>query len=172
MNLSMSHTAYLSLGSNIGDREANLRDVVTRLSALGEIIAVSSLYETAPMEVEDQPWFLNAAVELRTDLAPADLLREILAIEKLMGRVRSQPKGPRLIDIDIVLYDDSVITALGLTIPHPAMQDRLFVLQPLAEIAPDLTHPVSHRKIAALRESLASAGQAVRRRHGPWFTRT
>jgi 2-amino-4-hydroxy-6-hydroxymethyldihydropteridine diphosphokinase len=170
MELSMP-TAYLSLGSNIGDREANLREVVTRLSTLGEITATSSLYATAPMEIVDQPWFLNAAVALRTELAPAELLREILVIEKSMGRVRMQPKGPRLIDIDIILYDDSVITAPGLTVPHPAMQNRLFVLEPLAEIAPNLVHPVLHRKIADLRESLASAGQSVRRRDGPWFTR-
>jgi 2-amino-4-hydroxy-6-hydroxymethyldihydropteridine diphosphokinase len=167
----MSHTAYLSLGSNLGDREAHLREAARRLSEIGTITATSSLYETAPMEVVDQPWFLNAVVALRTDLAPADLLRELLAIEKSMGRVRTRPKGPRTIDLDILLYDDEVVHAPSLTIPHPAMQQRLFVLAPLAEIAPEVVHPVLHRTAIELRDALtsnASAHQQVRQISTPW----
>src|SRR5512140_1967925 len=102
MELTMEHMAYISLGSNVGNREANLGEALRRLSALGEITAKSSVYETEPMEVVDQPWFLNAAVGLRTNLTAGELLRGILALEKSMGRVRSQPKGPREIDIDIL----------------------------------------------------------------------
>ncbi len=164
----MPHTAYLSLGSNIGDRVANLRDAVQRLSALGVIVGRSSIYETEPMEVVDQPWFLNAAVTLRTELPPQELLRGILAIECAMGRERTQPKGPRNIDIDIVLYDDLVIHEPGLTIPHPAMQQRLFVLQPLSQIGTSVTHPTLHRTIGQLRDELTPLKQRIRRIDAPW----
>ena len=163
--------AYISLGSNLGDREANLSAAVQRLRAIGGISATSSLYETAPMEVVDQPWFLNAVVALRTELAPGDLLRELLGIEKSMGRVRTQPKGPRTIDLDILLYDDQVVHAPSLTIPHPAMQHRLFMLAPLAEIAPQITHPLLHHTATQLRDALTSespAPQQVRRLDAPW----
>lgn len=166
----MTHTAYLSLGSNLGDRQASLREAVTRLSALGEITAKSSLYETEPLEVLDQPSFLNAAVKLITDLAPAALLREILALERSMGRIRTRPKGPRAIDIDIVLFDNAIVEEPGLTVPHPAMHERMFVLAPLAEIAPGLMHPGLHRRISDLRDELGASGQTVQRLHAPWAT--
>jgi 2-amino-4-hydroxy-6-hydroxymethyldihydropteridine diphosphokinase len=168
MELCMAHTAYLSLGSNLGDREANLREAVDGLSALGEIAAVSSLYETEPVEVLDQPSFLNIAAALKTELAPRDLLREILTVEKTMGRTRTRPKGPRTIDIDIIFYDDAVSEEPGLTLPHPAMHRRMFVLAPLTEIAPNLVHPRFHRKISELRDELGGTGQTVLRLYAPW----
>jgi 2-amino-4-hydroxy-6-hydroxymethyldihydropteridine diphosphokinase len=136
------HVAYLSLGSNIGDREANLRQAIRRLSDLGTVSKVSSFYETEPVEFTDQPWFLNCAVELQTQLAPNELLSGMLQIERAMGRERVQPKGPRIVDLDILLYDELTMSDESLTVPHPAMHDRRFVLEPLAEIAPELRHPV------------------------------
>lgn len=165
----MGHITYLSLGSNIGDREANLREAIQRLSKLGTIAAVSSLYETEPMEVADQPWFLNGAIEMRTTLAAADLIKEVFAIEAAMGRVRTRPKGSRKIDIDILFYDDAVVNEPGLTIPHSAMHERLFVLAPLAEIAPEMLHPGLHRTVHELRDSLTPGAQVVRRKGAPWF---
>lgn len=166
--------AYIALGSNIGDRNCHLSDAARRLSALGAILAKSSLYETEPLEVTDQPWFLNAVVALKTELQPADLLQKLLTIEKTFGRVRTQPKGPRTIDLDILLYDDQVVHAPSLTIPHPAMHERLFVLAPLAEIAPQLVHPVLHQTITQLRDALTSAsptGQRVRQISTPWSSK-
>ncbi len=138
----MPTRAYLSLGSNLGDRASHLRQALTQLSTLGTLGAVSSFYETEPVEFTAQPWFLNCVLALETDLPPQRLLEGILAIEKGMGRERTQPKGPRLIDIDIVLFGNSVVRVPGLTVPHPALHERRFVLAPLAEIAPDARHPV------------------------------
>src|SRR5262245_37350395 len=139
----MPHTAYLSLGSNIGDRVANLHDAIRRLGDFaGEVMQVSSFYETEPVEFTEQPWFVNAVVELQTELAPRALLESVLAVERAMGRERTVPKGPRNIDIDILLFDDIVADEPGLRIPHPALPARRFVLEPLVEIAPDARHPV------------------------------
>ncbi len=166
----MAQTAYLSLGSNLGDREANLREAVGQLSELGEVTARSSLYESEPVDLVEQPWFLNAVIALRTNLQPGELLREILLLESSLGRVRTRPKGPRKIDIDILLYDGTVVQERGLTVPHPAMHERMFVLAPLAEIAPELEHPVLHRKICDLQRNLSAKRQTVRRLHAPWAT--
>ena len=141
----MEKTVYLSLGSNVGDREANLRTAIEKLGALGEVIAVSSLYETEPVDFTAQPWFLNCAVALRTGLMPKLFLTRMLAIEQQMGRRRIQPKGPRTIDIDILLFGNAVISAPQLEVPHVAMHQRRFVLEPLAEIAPEVRHPVFKR---------------------------
>jgi 2-amino-4-hydroxy-6-hydroxymethyldihydropteridine diphosphokinase len=157
----MSTVAYLSLGSNIGDREAHLRDALARLQREGRLIAVSSFYETEPVEVTDQAWFLNCAVGLETSVPPPELMRSLLRIEQEMGRKRIQKKGPRTIDIDILLFGDAVVNTPELTIPHPAMHERRFVLEPLAEIAPDARHPVLKKTIRELREALPS-GQTVR----------
>jgi len=158
----MPHLVYLSLGSNLGDREAHLREAITYLEANGHIISVSSLYETEPVEVTDQVWFLNCAVALETTESPEELMAAILRIEQQMGRKRIQRKGPRIIDIDILLFDDAILDSPALTIPHPAMQERRFVLQPLAEIAPQAQHPVRKSTIQELLDALP-AGQTVRR---------
>jgi 2-amino-4-hydroxy-6-hydroxymethyldihydropteridine diphosphokinase len=158
----MHKRVYLSLGSNVGDRAANLRTAINRVSSLGGVMAVSSFYETEPVEFAAQPWFLNCAVELDTEKMPKQLLAGILDIEREMGRRRVQKKGPRTLDIDILLFGNSIIQTKGLTIPHPAMHERRFVLEPLAEIAPEARHPVIKRTVRELRDALPP-GQAVRR---------
>jgi 2-amino-4-hydroxy-6-hydroxymethyldihydropteridine diphosphokinase len=141
--MQMSDIAYLSLGSNIGDREKHLRDAISRLAEPGHVSAVSSFYETEPVE----------------------LMAEILDIEQQLGRRRVQEKGPRTIDIDILLFGDSIVDRPKLTIPHPAMAARRFVLEPLAEIAPDTQHPVLRKTVRRLLNELP-AGQVVRRIEG------
>jgi 2-amino-4-hydroxy-6-hydroxymethyldihydropteridine diphosphokinase len=156
----LHNTIYLSLGSNLGDRAANLHSAIQRLRTLGEVLQVSSLYETEPVEFTAQPWFLNCAIEMRTELTSQQLMSAILEIEQQMGRTRTQKKGPRSIDIDILLFGDSTVETDGLTIPHPGLQKRRFVLEPLAEIAPDVCHPALKRTISELQDALP-AGQAV-----------
>lgn len=146
----MIERVYLSLGSNLGDRAAHLQTAIGRLKAAGMVQTVSAFYEAEPVELEQQPWFLNCIVALDTDLAPRELLKTILTIEQRMGRVRFKDKGPRLIDIDIVLFGNLVVDEPGLVIPHPAMHRRRFVLAPLAEIAPDAQHPALHKSVQEL----------------------
>ena len=155
-------TVYLSLGSNLDDREGNLRRALEKLaSAEVRVVRVSSIYETEPQDVRQQPWFLNLVAEVETTLFPMQLLNRIRKIEKELGRKRIVAKGPRTIDIDIVLFGNFVIDTPQLGVPHPRMQDRRFVLEPLAELAPDLRHPVTRRSV---REMLAgTVGQAVRK---------
>jgi len=155
-------TVYLSLGSNVGDRSANLRTAIDRLAALGTVVAVSSFYETEPVEFTAQPWFLNCVVKLDTEKMPKQLMSSLLDLEQNMRRRRVQKKGPRTIDIDILLFGSSVIETKGLTVPHPAMHERRFVLEPLSEVAPDLRHPVFKKTVRELLNSLPS-GQGVRR---------
>jgi len=156
----MHKMAYLSLGSNLGNRAGNLHAAIRQLGTLGEVVACSSFYETEPVGVTEQPWFLNCAVKLDTERMPRQLLAGILALEWQMGRRRSQPKGPRTIDIDIVLFGNSILTTADLVIPHPAMQERRFVLEPLSEIAPNVRHPSLHQTMRELRDALPP-GQAV-----------
>lgn len=158
----MNNVAYLSLGSNVGDRETNLREAIRRLVELGRVVSVSSFYETEPVEVTDQAWFLNCAVVLETASEPAQIMQKLLRIEVEMGRKRIQKKGPRSIDIDILLFGEVVMNTPDLVIPHPAMAQRRFVLAPLAEIAPDVRHPVLKKTVRELLEDLP-AGQTVRK---------
>jgi 2-amino-4-hydroxy-6-hydroxymethyldihydropteridine diphosphokinase len=158
----MPKLVYLSLGSNVGDREAQLRDAQARLGGVGRVVAVSSFYETEPVEFTRQPWFLNCALALETSKTPRQLMTAILRLEEEMGRRRVQKKGPRSIDIDILLFDDAILDSKELTIPHPAMQQRRFVLEPLAEIAPNAVNPALKKTIRELRDALPP-GQAVRR---------
>jgi 2-amino-4-hydroxy-6-hydroxymethyldihydropteridine diphosphokinase len=154
---------YLSLGSNLGDREGNLRTAIEKLKEIGNPVDVSSFYETEPVEVASaQPWFLNCAVKLDTEKMPRQLIAAISAVEQEMGRQRKQQKGPRTIDIDILLFGSSVIEIPSLTIPHPKLHQRRFVLEPLAEIAPDARHPIFKRTIRELRDGLP-AGQTVKK---------
>ena len=165
----MKKLVYLSLGSNLGDRRANLEAAVDRLRALGTVQAVSSFYETDPVEFTAQPKFLNIAVGLETEKMPRQLLAATQAIEQALGRKRARgntaadrvadrTKGPRTIDIDIVLFGKSLINLPRLTVPHPAMHERRFVLEPLAEIAPEVRHPALKRTMRELRDALPAAG--------------
>jgi 2-amino-4-hydroxy-6-hydroxymethyldihydropteridine diphosphokinase len=158
----MATLAYLSLGSNIGDREGNLREAVRQLGGIGRVTGVSSFYETEPVEFTEQPWFLNCAVGLETGLTPQELMSAILGLEKAMGRLRVQKKGPRVIDIDILLFGDAVLDSVAVTIPHPAMHERRFVLEPLAEIAPEARHPVLNKTMRALQEELPSGAMVCK----------
>jgi len=156
-------TVYLSLGSNLGERQSNLETAIARLRELGEIKAVSSFYETEPVDFAAQPWFLNCAVALETEAMPRNLLGRILAIEQKMGRKRLQLKGPRSIDIDILLFGNSVVDTRDLVIPHPALHERRFALEPLIEIAPEVRHPVLKRTMRELRDALPHGSGVVRK---------
>jgi 2-amino-4-hydroxy-6-hydroxymethyldihydropteridine diphosphokinase len=145
----MRALAAIALGSNLksrfGDRATNLREATRQIGALGTVRAASSFYDTEPVGFVAQPNFLNGALLLETELEPVALLRELLVVERAMGRERLEAiaKGPRVIDLDLLLYGDKVIDTRELVLPHPEMQGRKFVLEPLAEIAPQLVHPTS-----------------------------
>ncbi len=158
----MHKNVYLSLGSNLDDRAANLRTALEKLADFGTVNAVSAFYETEPVGLTAQPWFLNCAAKLDTEKMPRQLITGILNVEQEMGRQRKQKNGPRITDIDLLLFGTSVIEMAGLTVPHPRMHERRFVLEPLAEIAPDVRHPVFKRTVRELRDALPP-GQTVRR---------
>jgi len=148
------------MGSNLpsmyGGPEQNLHEAIRRVGGLGEVRAVSSWYDTAPVGFTEQPRFLNGALLLETELAPEELMRALLGIERAMGRDRAAApaKGPRVIDLDLLLMGDLIISTSELTLPHPAMAERRFVLEPLAEIAPGMVDPVSGRTVAEMLERL------------------
>lgn len=150
---------YLALGANLGDREKNLRDALRQIAPFVEIERVSSIYETEPWGVHDQPWFLNLVCAGTTALSPVDLLRRAKKIENEMGRAEGIRFGPRPIDIDILFYDRVIELSPALTIPHPRLHERAFVLVPLAEIAPTFVHPRLRITIRALLERLESDEQ-------------
>ena len=151
--------AYIALGSNLGDRDANLLAALERLGALGTVEAVSPFFDTEPVGFTAQPRFLNAAARLRTSLAPVELLQGLLAVEAALGRVRLERWGPRVIDLDLLLYDDLISEAPGLSVPHPRLHERRFVLQPLAAIAPHAVHPRLRKTIADLLGQLDSGSR-------------
>lgn len=148
--------AYIGIGSNIGDRRKNCLDAVTLLGSEGNrVLKVSSVCETEPWGRTGQPKFINLAVALETAFSPQQLLSFLKGIEQEMGRKTTARWGPRLIDLDILLYDDRVVAEEGLSIPHPLLHEREFVLTPLVEIAADVIHPVLREKISALRDRLS-----------------
>jgi 2-amino-4-hydroxy-6-hydroxymethyldihydropteridine diphosphokinase len=158
-------TAYLGLGSNLGDRRANLRRALELLEPQAKVDAVSALYESAPQPPAPPPDYLNAACRVTTDLSPQELLAHVKAIESQTGRVQGPRWAPRPIDIDIELYDGLVIETPDLTIPHPRLRERNFVLQPLLDIAPDVTHPATGERFDNLLQQVGNAG--LRRLSGP-----
>ena len=144
------HTVYLALGSNLDDRLANLKQAVASLSPQMEVKARSHIYETPPWGYTDQPKFLNQVVKAKTYLAPEPLLKHLKRLEIALGRKTSFPNGPRLIDMDILFYDDVVLETPLLTLPHPRLHERGFVLLPLMDIAPNLLHPVSKKSVSEM----------------------
>jgi 2-amino-4-hydroxy-6-hydroxymethyldihydropteridine diphosphokinase len=141
------HTVYLALGSNLGDRLANLKQAIDALTPQMEVKAKSSVYETPPWGFEDQPKFLNQVVKAKTYLDPQPLLKHLKRLEVALGRQASFPNGPRLIDMDILFYDELILNTSALVIPHPRLHERGFVLLPLMEIAPALIHPVNKKSV-------------------------
>jgi 2-amino-4-hydroxy-6-hydroxymethyldihydropteridine diphosphokinase len=154
----MGTIVYLGLGSNLGDRRANLAEAVSRFPEALHLRRASALYETEPWGYTDQPKFLNQVVEAETNLTPTDLLETIKAIEEALGREVNFRYGPRLIDIDILFYNDLVWQTDTLTVPHPNLHERPFVLIPMAELAPDFRHPLLGRSMRELADEAGSAG--------------
>ena len=159
---------YLSLGSNRGDRVANLRRATEELGKVGvEVQRVSSFYKTEPVDFGPQAWFLNCAVEALTKLMPMQLLKAVKSVERALGRRPGVSKGPRPIDIDILLYENVVVRTTALTIPHERMNERRFVLIPLRELAPAARHPISKRTVTEILQDVPDLSQVVRYRIEP-----
>jgi len=154
---------YLSLGSNLGDRMKNLREALKFLSEEADIVAISSVYETEPFGVVNQPAFLNLACQIKSSLSPEELLRLAQGIERKLGRTTNSHNAPRTIDIDIIAYNEIMLNSPELTIPHPGLKERAFVLVPLVEIAPDLRVPPGDKTVARILEELGEETGKVRK---------
>lgn len=156
--------AFISIGSNLGDKLLNYRNAMDAIESCqaGRILARSPIYATEPVDYTDQAWFINAAVKIATDLSPHDLLKRLAAIQQAAGRTGETVRyGPRILDLDIIFYEDRVIEDKELQIPHPRMHKRRFVLQPLCDIDPEIVHPVLHQSIQRLLDQLCEEGQRI-----------
>ena len=157
-------TAYIGLGSNLGDRSKNLSGAVERLSRIGTIAAVSAIYETKPWGVDGyQPRYFNQVAAVNTALDPLEVVAELLGIEHSLGRTRQEKNASRTLDLDLLLHGESVVDASGVSVPHPRLHERAFVLVPLAEIAPDIIHPVLNRTVFELAEGADRSGVSLMR---------
>lgn len=145
---------FVGIGSNLGDKEGNIRNAINLMKGKCRILKLSSLYETEPVGYENQDWFLNCVAEIETKLNPNELLEFLQSIEKKLGRVKTIKNGPRIIDLDILFYGDKIIKEDSLTVPHPRLHERLFVLEPLKEIAPEIVHPVLGKSIREFHSAL------------------
>ena len=154
--------SLIAVGSNLGDRQGNLRRAVRAIGSLGRVRCASSVYETEPMYLEGQGWFLNCVICLESDLAPRALLDALHRVETEMGRVRGVRYGPRAVDLDILFYGDEVVSEEGLEIPHPRIAERLFVLAPLCEVRPGYVHPVLGKTVSEMVSSLRTDKKVVR----------
>jgi 2-amino-4-hydroxy-6-hydroxymethyldihydropteridine diphosphokinase len=154
----MDQSVYIGLGSNLGDRVKNLKDAIAALNPGVRLMKCSPVYETLPWGYQEQPVFLNQVILGTTEMSPEDLLHHLKGIEHHLGRVATFQYGPRLIDLDILLYADQVIDLPGLKIPHPYLEQRAFVLVPLVQLAPDLVHPVLNRTLKELLDQIDASG--------------
>ena len=157
---------FIGLGSNVGDRESNLRKAMELLKEKMKLVKVSSMYETEPMYLKDQPWFVNCVAKLETDLTPKELLVYLKDIERRLGRQKSVGYGPRSIDLDILFYGNEIVEESDLKIPHPRLHERRFVLVPLVEIEPGRVHPIYRRSASTLLANLNS-NESVRKLGNP-----
>ncbi len=161
-------TVYLSLGSNMGDPRAQIEEAIRRLPKAGvEVRRVSSFYKTEPVEVRSQPWFVNCVVEGATELEPMRLLEALKSLERTLGRQPGTPKGPRPIDIDILLYEKVVVRSPELEIPHSRLAERRFVLAPLKELAPEARHPVTERTVVEMLRDTPDGSAIIRMNDRP-----
>lgn len=145
---------FIGIGSNLVDKKKNIQNAIKSVKEKCKILKASSLCETEPVAYKKQDWFLNCAIEVGTELEPLELLDFLQSIEKKMGRVRTIKNGPRIIDLDILFYDDKIINEPNLTVPHPRLHERLFVLEPLKEIAPEFVHPVLGKRVKEICKEL------------------